>query len=136
MYRISLQTSHEEKWVEVETYTRLSPYFDLAKEDSVPKFNEKGNKVYMFSAARMLKEHYKNSCGEWRDRFYDLLLASDTPRQALRAFKTEIDILPRTTYWEDLEAWVFEIIDLGEKYGKQTSEIRFVVEELKEPTSS
>lgn len=130
MYHIQLQFYNEDKWVEMESYTRESPYFNLAKEDSVPKLNENGNKVYIFSAGRMLKEHYKNSSGEWRDRFYDLLLASDTPRQALRAFKQEINTLPRTTYWEDLEAWVFTIIDFGEMYGKETSEIRLVVEEL------
>lgn len=135
MYRIGLQTFHEDKWVEVESYTRESSYFDLAKEDSASRLNENGNKVYVFSAERMMREHYKNSCGEWRDRFYDLLLASDTPKQAMRAIESET--LPRTTYWEDLEAWVFTIIDfmdLREEISRL--EVRFVVEELKEPTSS
>lgn len=133
MYQIYLLQQHfGTQWVNLESFTTESRYFDLAKNDVCPKLREDGGKEYVFSAERMLSEYHKGGSGSWRETIHNLVMSFETPNQVIRAIKKEFwnDTNLKDTYWEELEFWVLKIIDTCDVYDAKVSELKFLVMEI------
>jgi hypothetical protein len=132
MYEIYLQRSYADQWVDTGTFTTESRYFDLAKNDTYSAPLKDGVRAYYFSAERMLKEYYKGGSGSWRETIHSIAMTCHSPRQVIEALKEEflVDTTFKDNYWEELELWVFKIIDAEDMYGLDSSQLRFRVMEV------
>ena len=112
-----------------ETVTE-SRYFDLAKEDCCPTSSEHGILTYHFPAERIVKEYHKNSSGSWRETAYNIIMMSDTPKQACKEILSELvnyESTLRDKYWEELEVWALKIMDVAEEHKVEISQLKIEV---------
>ena len=131
LYTIFLEKfdPEEKEWREIFEKVTESRYFDLAKEDGW-NTSEHGIVTYHFPAERIVKEYHKNSSGSWRETAYNIIMMSDTPKQACKEILSELvnyESTLRDKYWEELEVWALKIMDVAEEHKVEISQLKIEV---------